>query len=77
MSDIGSIPSPSLVRAASSMVAARAYHDTHQRAPEARPAPANGLGPHRDISATTPEDVKARVAEVIAATRAIVLGSRS
>ena len=59
------------LRAAGSLVAARAYHDTHNDTlvlGRADGSVSSAAQSHE------PADIAARVAEVIAATRAIVLG---
>ena len=63
--------SASGLRAAGSIVAARAYHDTHTDTLVLTHH--DGSNPS-SAGSREPADVAARVAEVIAATRAIVLG---
>lgn len=60
------------LRAAGSIVAARAYHDTHTDGTVlTQPGATPGLS---SAGTREPADIAAHVAEVIAATRAIVLG---
>ena len=70
MNDIAFGTSIAGVRAATSLVAAGAYHDTHHDIAVPRPGMAAA-----SVGADRPAvDLQASVAEVIAATRAIVLG---
>lgn len=62
----------SAVTAAGSLIAARAYHDSHLDDLEAKHR-AELAAHHSNGPSDSLEDIQARVAEVIAATRAVAL----